>query len=700
MDTTKDLKPSPLPPRPKDEPIPDDGDGATSASSETLPAAPPVPAPPTAGAPPAAAAPSQVSTPPPAPVAVKPAVEKESFAEAAMKLGGKSEDEARRMGAVDRADAQVEAMFAARYQTVNSPIHKAIWDAQVDPKLFTGETAEPTIDVQKVIVNSLDVVRRHRAAGTLLDEHQKISDAVLSDLAGAGYWGMLVDRKYGGAQAPFATFAKFLTRMAQHDPTVAGLASVHGCIGAVDPLQTFGSEEQKRRWLPKLASGERLSAFALTEPGAGSDLTALRTTARLQGDQYIVNGEKLFITNVVPGRTVGLVCLIDGKPAVLIVDLPPQENDNFRLKKYGLYALRHTWNQGILFKDFGVPAENLLRPISGDGLTIAYHGLNRGRVSLCANAAGTMRLMMASMVPWARFRNTYGQPIASRELVQRRLGGLAGMIVGCDALVDWCGHLLDSGYRGEMECVIAKIFGSEAQKTAAIEMFMKTHGGRSFLHGHMFGDNVHEFLAPCIYEGEGEMLGMAFFKSLVKQHGVDYFQPIGEAIRDAGIKRPNLLNPAHAWKLRKPMWKYAKWYLGQRFTFKPQPEMPSQLPRALAEHAAWAAGWLQRSPREISGAMRKHQLKLADRQCRISEISQRVQDAVVMLCTSLYAGRRDDELQHMAADVLCQDLRRRLTGERPTDRYFRLVTALGEAIAAGHSKLISDAPVDEILMRY
>src|SRR3954452_25614819 len=116
------------------------------------------------------------------------------------------------------------------------------------------------------------------------------------------------------------------------DPTVAGLAYVHGCIGAVDPVRTFGTPEQKRRFLPKLASGERLSAFALTEPCAGSDLTALRTTARLEGDQYIVNGEKLFITNVVPGRTVGLVCLINNKPAVLIVDLPPQENDNFRLK--------------------------------------------------------------------------------------------------------------------------------------------------------------------------------------------------------------------------------------------------------------------------------------------------------------------------------------------------------------------------------
>src|SRR5690606_21546447 len=132
---------------------------------------------------------------------------------------------------------------------------------------------------------------------------------------------------------------------------------------------------------------------------------------------------------------IGLVCLIDDRPAVLVVDLPKEENENFQLKKYGLWALKHTYNRGILFRDFRVPKENLLEPVRGDGLTIAYHGLNLGRVSLCANAAGTMRLMLATMIPWAHYRVTYSEPIARRELVRRRLGELAGLIVGCDALV-------------------------------------------------------------------------------------------------------------------------------------------------------------------------------------------------------------------------------------------------------------------------
>jgi len=631
--------------------------------------------------------------------AEQPEQETASFAETAFRLAGKSDDEARRTGALDKADDQVEALFKPQYQTVNSPAHRAVWDKEFPTDLFTSKPATVSPALQKVMDDSLEVVRRHRDAGTLYNEDGKLREQLLNDLGGVGYWGLLVSTEYGGSGAPFSAFAPFLTKMATLEGTVAGLASVHGCIGAVDPIRTFGNPDQKKRYLPKLASGERLSAFALTEPGAGSDLTALRTTARLEGDSYVVNGEKLFITNVVPGRTVGLVCLIDNKPAVLIADLPEQENEEFQLKKYGLYAIRGAYNRGIIFKNFRVPAENLLKVKRGDGLTIAYHGLNLGRIALCANAAGMMRVMLASMIPWANFRVTYSQAISSRELVQRRLGCLAGLITACDALVEWCSGLIDQGYRGEMECVIAKIFGSESQKHAAIEYFMKTHGGRSFLEGHLFGDNVHEYLAPCIYEGEGEVLGMAFFKSLVKQHGVQFFEPIGKALMSAGIKKPNLANPAHFWALRGPATNYGKWVIGQKLRRIPAPTLPP-MPSKLRAHAEFAADFLQRSPNDISGTMSKHQLGLADRQCRMSELSRRIQDATVMLCTALYGARKDDEVVQAAADVACQDLKRNLTGKRPTDAYFKAATKLGATIADGGFKSIAGMQPDEILMPY
>jgi alkylation response protein AidB-like acyl-CoA dehydrogenase len=625
--------------------------------------------------------------------------ETNTFVETALKLGGKSDEEARKTGTIDRADDQVDALFAARYQTPSSPVHRAVWDHDFPVELFNPQTPTPSATCDRIMKASLDAARRHRDAGTLLGPDQKISQAVLDDLAKAGYWGLLIDPQYGGGGASFATFAPFLTKMATIDPNLAGLASVHGCIGAVDPLRTFGSAEQKERYLPRLASGELLSAFALTEPGAGSDLTALRTRAVLDGDDYVVNGEKLFITNAVPGRAIGLVCLIDKKPAVLIVDLPDHEDEHFQVVNYGLFALRHLHNKGLRFKDFRVPRENLLNPGQGDGLTIAYHGLNLGRVALCATAAGAMRVMLANMLPWAKYRRTYGAEIVSRELVRRRIGRLAALVVGADALVAWCSWLIDEGYRGELECILAKIFGSEAQKEGAIELFMKTHGGRAFLKGHVFGENIHEYLAPCIYEGEGEMLGMAFLKSLIKEHGKEFFEPIGKALQAAGIKQPNPLNPAHAWALKGAVGPYMAWRAGQTFSVRSRPNWPA-MPARLKAHAEFAANALQRGRIEISNTMLKHQLKLADRQCRMAELSQRLQDQVLILATSLWASRQNSEVIHTAADVLCQDLTRKLTGRRPTDSYYRTVTKLGETVASGGFEEIAGIHPDEILMPY
>jgi len=625
--------------------------------------------------------------------------DEKSFAETAMELSGKSSEESKSIGAVDMADDQVEKLFAKKYQTSNSPAHKACWANELDINTFVGTDKPAPSDTQKVMIDSYELIRNHRMAGTLYDENKKLTEEVLGDLGKAGYWGLLVDREYGGQGTNFVAFAKFLTKMATVEPTVAGLASVHGCIGAVDPLRTFGNDEQKKEYLPKLASGEKLSAFALTEPGAGSDLTALTTTARLEGDNYIVNGEKLFITNAVPGRTVGLVCLIEGKPSVLIADLPDQEDEHFQINAYGLYALAQSYNQGLIFKDFKVPARNLLQPQRGDGLTVAYHGLNRGRVALCANAAGTMRVMLASMLPWARYRKTYGEKIVTRELVERRIGNLAGMIVAADALTEWCASLLDEGYRGEMECIIAKIFGSEMQKEAAIELFMKTHGGRSFLHGHLFGDNVHEFLAPCIYEGEGEMLGMAYFKSLIKEHGKRFFEPIGYALQAAGIKKPNPINPMHAWALRKAVVPYMKWRAGEFFSGGASPELPP-MPKNLREHTLWALNQLGKSRLTIDSLMTKYQLALADRQCSMAELSLRIQKMVVMLTTCLYAAKQSDELVKGAADVMCQELKQQITGKRPDGRYFKAVTRLGKDIANGGFSAIAGVDAQEILMPY
>lgn len=655
-----------------------------------------------------------------------------NLTEDVLRDSGKSEEEVRRTGEMDRADDATEKLFGEKQRTVNSPVHRIVWGrAPVSAFQFEPPAAEPA--VEETVQKSLAVVNKHLRQGTIYDANGKVTNEVLEDLAKVGYWGIFVNSEYGGKGASTRAFMRMITRMAaEADPTVAGLSSVHGCIGAVDPVSFFGSEAQKKYFLPKLASGESLSAFALTEPGAGSDLTALKTTAVLDGDHYVVNGEKLFITNALPGRTIGLVVMIDNKPAVLVAELPKQESENFRLKRYGIHALRHGYNNGLLFTNFRVPKENLLDAPAGNGLIIAYHGLNYGRDAVCANATGIMRVLLRSITPksWGLERRTYGESIEKRELVKRRIARLAALIVGADALRDWCSTILDAGYRGELECIIAKIFGSEALKEAAIEIAMKTHGGRSFLEGHLVGDNLHDFLAPCIYEGEGEMLSMALFKSLAKDHGLSYMMPLGGSVKSL-VDNPKVMTAgpvkmgthiAGTFFKRlarcftgdiKPFgefvtgalnlgWnglRYGLWQAGKRMRFSYGQRVPGMNKR-LQKHVNFALKFLGQSSLELSGNMMKHQLKLADRQCRIVLMSMRVQKAVTMLVTALHAHQMGDAVTILAADVLCQDIKRELTGAMPTDAYFRTCSKLANLIVEGQMQQIATVPETPIMQAY
>ncbi len=623
----------------------------------------------------------------------------ESFAETALRLGGKTEEESRRTGAIDKADDQVERLFAPQYKTSNSPIHKAVWSKTIPFDLFRV----PKIDSDSILSPNmkacLKILKERKDAKTIYDDQGKVAKTVLNDIGKHGYWGMLIDKDHGGQGASTLEFMHFLSNVALIDPTTAGLASVHGCIGAVDPVRSFGNEAQKNKYLPKLASGEMLSGFALTEPNAGSDLTALRTTAVLDGDHYIVNGEKLFVTNAICGSTIGLVCLIDNKPAVLITELPGSESESFKLVNYKIYALQHTYNNGLKFTNFKVPKENLLTPQIGDGLTIAYHGLNLGRLALCAGATGVMKVLLANMLPWAHYRHTYGQSIDTRELVKHRIAKTASLIVGAQSLYLWGAWLLDQGYRGELECIVAKIFGSEAQKEVAIEYFMKTHGGRSFVQGHLFGDNICDFLAPSIYEGECEMLGMGFFKALAKEHGKKYFEPIAQTLHEHKIKNFNPVNPAHAFLLRKQLIPYSFWWLENNI-FAAKQNTAYEVQSPLKEHLDFASQRLTELPAILSDNMVKHQLKLADRQCLITQLSAQVQDAITMIVSSLYAHNQADEAVILASDFLGTCLNYKATRKQPDSAYFKKAKNLADCVLDGKFLNIKDIATGDIIFPY
>jgi|GEM_PF-173850 len=489
-----------------------------------------------------------------------------------------------------------------------SAIHRALWEHEYLADSFSSSAIEIPAELARVMNASLEVVQRHRAANTIFNGERKLNDAVIAELATVGYWGMLTPPEFGGCGGSLSAVLSFLTRVATFDPTVAGLFSVHSCIGPVNMLVHFGSPEQQGRLLPPLARGERLGAFGLTEPNAGSDLTALRTTAVMDGDDYVVHGEKLFITNLLPGRTLGLVCKIEEVPAVMIVELPAVETPEFHLVRYGLHSLQHTHNHGCVFRGLRVPTANRLLPPRGDGLQIAYHGLNRGRAALCANAAGTLRVMLANMLPWVRFRQTHGAAIGTRELVLRRLGRMAELIFGCDALAAWAAGVLDRGGRGEMEAIVAKTFAADALHEAAVELCLKTHGGRAFLVGHPLGDQLHDYLAPSIYEGENEVLLLAFFKALVKPRIMRLIEP---SPGESESTQPSFLK-----SLLKPLF--------GRFFEQPEGSFPTTVTSANDETALALADQFVRFARQIELAMQSEQAGVANQQLLMAALARDV----------------------------------------------------------------------------
>jgi len=482
--------------------------------------------------------------------------------------------------------------------------------------------------------SSLEVVRARREAGKLYDGDGRLAaDLLQGDLARAGYWGLLIPAQYGGGGASLSQYTKFLTKVAAIDGSVANLLSVHSCLGPAGVVRNFGNEEQKQRWLPTLARGERLGVFALTEPQAGSDLTAIATRADLSGDVYRVTGEKVFITNLAPGRIAALVCRVDGRPTVLIGQLPDRDTEAVSFIDYGIHAARRSGNRGMRLTGFEVPQRDLMTPVRGDGLTIAYHGLNQGRMSLCAVAAGTLRRMLAALLPWVRSRRTYGEAIGSRELVQRRIGRLASLIVGCDALAAWCASLLDRGYRGELECIVAKIFAAETLKEATIEIGLRTFGGRSFLHGNLIGDSLHDLLAPCIYEGESELLGLALVHALCKTippgpteldppPSIFRWQSWKEAFKRAAFERarPQVTR---------------EFFAGWSPSAEQEVEMLRHIGRSFRAIPAWPSG------------------EFAKQSCSIqSGMSTLVQNYSILACLSFYADSCADSINHLAARAL------------------------------------------------
>jgi long-subunit acyl-CoA synthetase (AMP-forming)/alkylation response protein AidB-like acyl-CoA dehydrogenase len=535
-----------------------------------------------------------------------------------------------------------------------------------------------------VVTAALEAITRLRAAGALHEPGPVPPPAPLADdfaaallpgpppasgvfstvaeeaVGETGLWGLAVPEDHGGSGANLRELAAAITRVAAAAPTAAGMLAVHSSIGAVSALTAFGTPQQQARHLPGLARGRPLSVFGATEPGAGCDLHAASTRLERTADgHYVVTGTKLFITGATHGRLVKLLAQRDGRPAVALVGLPAHDGPGFRLRHYRLHPLRHAHNAALEFARMPVSADDLLAAPGDDGMAIVWHGLNRGRVTLCAQAAGTLRILLAHATDHARRRQTWGRPIASRELVLGRLGRIAAAIPACDALAAWAGWVIDAGLPGELEAIVAKTTASLAVRDAAFDA-LGVHGGRAFLVGHPLGDALHDHLAVTVYEGESDLLGLALFKGLSRGH------PLAGR-RDA------------------PAWRRAATWLAWRTAAlvpRARARHGTLFDRRLAGHAAAARRLLDQTALAIDRAIRRHGRGLAERQLEIGGLAAIVRDGLGVLAVAHHADRLADERGLLGADVWCRLALARARGRRLTAADLDAVATLGRAVVA------------------
>ena len=622
-----------------------------------------------------------------------------------LEMGGASKDTISRTVELTGLDDAANHLYADGLgESPASPVHRLTWRS-ADLGEFETAAIEHDPAFAAVVEASIAALRKCREEGTEYGADGKVSELCMGELGKAGWWGARVPNEFGGSEASAVEVNRAITDIcAAGFGEEAGLQSVHGFIGVVGPLKIFGKGKLKER-LRLLASGARTSFFALTEPGAGSDLSAVRTTAKRVGDSWELTGEKVFITNAFYGRMGCVVAQVEGEvdektgrlnKAVFVVDLPDHDTETFRINRYGLYPLEHVHNNGLIFSKFVIPAENRLTGPEINGMLAAYHGLNFGRAAVCANAAGAVRQILRSITPkgWGAFRQTYGLPIEERELVTVRIARMAALIVMLDAVRDWASSKLDEGYRGELENTIAKVMGSWALEEAAVKHGFLTHGGRGLRKGNIIGDRMFDSLAPLIYEGENHMLLMKYFLELFGEHGKRFMLPLGDSLADVlkGFKalgKDKVLDgikkiPSGLFGLVRhgvPFGLWGLWALVRAASSSAQ--TPEGMDKRLIAHIKFAVREARKLAVQGTYYMVKHQAAMEKRQNRMVDLSKLGLWTITIIVTALHAHKSANKTTIDAADVMCQVLAQQIRPHHFGDAFYASAHALGQAVVAG-----------------
>jgi alkylation response protein AidB-like acyl-CoA dehydrogenase len=337
-----------------------------------------------------------------------------------------------------------------------------------------------------------------------------------------GLFGLTVPEEYGGLGVDMVSFALVFEEISKGWMGIAGILGSHSL--ACWMINKHGTEEQKARLLPDLAAGRRRTGIGLTEPGAGTDLQGISTTARLEGDHYVVNGSKTWITNARHANPLPVLVKTDptAKPAhkgmsVLLIDTDtPGFTVSRDLPKLGY---KGTESCEIVLENVRVPKENLLGGVEGRGLQQALSGLEVGRINVAARSLGIAQAAYDEALTYAGQREAFGQPIHNFQAVQLKIAEMAIKVQASRLLVYWAASQADAGHRVDMEAGMAKTFASEAAMECALAS-MQIHGGygysKEFVVERLFRD------APLMSIGEGtnDIMRTVIAKALTSGKGV------------------------------------------------------------------------------------------------------------------------------------------------------------------------------------
>ncbi|MDD7967695.1 acyl-CoA dehydrogenase family protein [Actinomycetospora lemnae] len=349
-------------------------------------------------------------------------------------------------------------------------------------------------------------------------EHEgRYPTEIVEGMRKLGLFGLAVPEEWGGLEADTVSFALTFEEISRGWMGIAGILGSHSVSCWM--IARHGTEEQKQRYLPELATGERRTAIALTEPGAGTDLQSITTTATRDGDDYVVRGTKMWITNA--RHADPLPVLVKTDPSAS----PPHRGMSMLLVEAGSPGLEITKDMGklgykgtesceVVLDDVRVPASQLLGGVEGRGLQQALSSLETGRVNIAARSVGIAQRAYEEALSYARERTAFGQPIGDFQAVQLRLSAIAVKLQAARLMTYWAASRMDEGVRMDTESGMAKIFASDAALECATDA-MRIHGG----YGYSTEFEVERLYrdAPLMSIGEGtnDMLGTVVARSLL-----------------------------------------------------------------------------------------------------------------------------------------------------------------------------------------